>query len=97
MNLKVFISPFAHKLNRMDKEKHNFHEFFYLTEPDNPKSNKKAVCFSCIRKYTLSINVLAKWKLLDLFDEEALEAPVYINSINDKFELNMILHCYYNK
>ncbi|GES95927.1 ribonuclease H-like domain-containing protein [Rhizophagus clarus] len=37
----------------MGKEKHNFREFFYLCAPDNPKANKKAVCFSCIRKYTL--------------------------------------------
>jgi len=41
----------------MGKEKHNFREFFYLCEPDNPKANKKAVCFSCIRKHTLPIAV----------------------------------------
>jgi hypothetical protein len=41
----------------MGKEKHNFREFFYLTTPDNPKANKKAVCFSCIRKHTLSIAI----------------------------------------
>src|SRR5256885_15589054 len=40
----------------MGKE-HNFREFFYLTSPDNPKANKKAVCNSCIRKHTLSIAV----------------------------------------
>jgi hypothetical protein len=28
-----------------------------LTTPDNPKSNKKAVCLSCIRKHTLSITI----------------------------------------
>ena len=41
----------------MDKEKHNFHEFFYLISLNNPKVNKKAVCFSYIRKYTLSIAI----------------------------------------
>lgn len=40
----------------MGKE-HNYREFFFLTKPDNPKANKKAVCFSCIRKYTLSIAI----------------------------------------
>src|SRR5947207_13158102 len=39
----------------MGKEKHNFREFFYLTTPNNPKSNKKAVCLPCIRKHTLSV------------------------------------------
>ncbi|PKY18204.1 hypothetical protein RhiirB3_454056, partial [Rhizophagus irregularis] len=39
------------------KEKHNFREFFYLCTPDNPKANKKAVCFSCIRKHTLPIAI----------------------------------------
>ncbi|PKY60881.1 hypothetical protein RhiirA4_485112 [Rhizophagus irregularis] len=39
------------------KEKHNFREFFYLCIPDNPKANKKAVCFSCIRKHTLPIAI----------------------------------------
>src|SRR5687768_15014307 len=42
---------------KMGKEKHNFREFFYLCTPDNPKSNKKAVCFSCIRKYTLPLAI----------------------------------------
>ena len=40
----------------MDKE-YNFHEFFFLTTLDNPKANKKAVCFSCIRKYTLPVAI----------------------------------------
>ncbi|CAB4429287.1 unnamed protein product [Rhizophagus irregularis] len=39
------------------KEKYNFREFFYLCIPDNPKANKKAVCFSCIRKHTLPIAI----------------------------------------
>ncbi|CAB4441082.1 unnamed protein product [Rhizophagus irregularis] len=39
------------------KEKHNFCEFFYLCTPDSPKANKKAVCFSCIRKHTLPIAI----------------------------------------
>jgi hypothetical protein len=34
----------------MGKEKHDFVNYF-LCEPDNPKANKKAVCFSCIRKH----------------------------------------------
>lgn len=41
----------------MGKEKHNFREFFYLCAPDNPKANKKAVCFSCIRKHTLPVAI----------------------------------------
>lgn len=41
----------------MGKEKHNFREFFYLCTPDNPKANKKAVCFSCVRKHTLPIAI----------------------------------------
>src|SRR2546429_3973414 len=41
----------------MGKEPHNFREYFYLCAPDNPKANKKAVCFSCIRKHTLSIAI----------------------------------------
>ncbi|RIA83085.1 hypothetical protein C1645_834329 [Glomus cerebriforme] len=41
----------------MVKEKHNFCEFFYLCTPDNPKANKKAVCFSCIRKHTLLVAI----------------------------------------
>ena len=36
-------------------KEHNFCEFFLLTTPDNPKANKKAVCWSCIRKHTLPI------------------------------------------
>lgn len=39
----------------MGKEQHNFREFFFLAVPDNPKANKKAVCLSCIRKYTLPV------------------------------------------
>ena len=41
----------------MGREKHNFREFFYLSAPDNPKANKKAVCFSCIRKHTFSVAI----------------------------------------
>ena len=26
-----------------------------MVEPDNPKANKKAVCLSCIRNYTLPV------------------------------------------
>jgi hypothetical protein len=39
----------------MPKTKHNFREFFYLYVPDNPKANKKAICWSCIKKHTLPI------------------------------------------
>lgn len=39
----------------MGRQGHNFREFFHLAEPDNPKANKKAVCLSCVRKYTLPI------------------------------------------
>ena len=42
----------------MGKEKHNFCDFFYLCTADNPKANKKAVCFSCIRKHTLPIIII---------------------------------------
>jgi hypothetical protein len=38
----------------MGKE-HNFREFFFLAAPENPKANKKAVCWSCIRKHTLPV------------------------------------------
>src|SRR5688572_6635996 len=38
----------------MGKE-HNFRDFFYLATPENPKANKKAICWSCIRKYTLPV------------------------------------------
>ncbi|CAG8700513.1 3003_t:CDS:2, partial [Ambispora leptoticha] len=39
----------------MGKKKHNFREFFHLVDPENPKVNKKAVCLSCVRKYTLPV------------------------------------------
>ncbi|CAB4395944.1 unnamed protein product [Rhizophagus irregularis] len=35
--------------------KHNFREFFFLAAPENPKANKKAVCWSCIQKHTLPV------------------------------------------
>ena len=39
----------------MGRKEHNFWEFFHLATPDNPKANKKAVCLSCIQKYTLPV------------------------------------------
>ena len=29
--------------------------FFYLCAPDNPKANKKTVCYSCTKKHTFPI------------------------------------------
>jgi len=50
----IFFCTNLIKFSTMCKE-HIFVSFFFLTSLDNPKSSKKAIFWSCIRKYTLPI------------------------------------------
>ena len=39
----------------MEKEPHNFREFFTLITPPKKTANKRAVCNFCIQEHTLSV------------------------------------------